>query len=82
MTPKPVKKRDWSTSPVRKHSSAKGRSRSPPTVASSSPESASQPAAKKGGSSLFALEPDITTGSTSHSVLASIITHRWGLKIY
>ena len=72
--PKPVKKRDRSTSPVRKHSSAKGRSHSPPAVASSGPESASQLAAKKGGSSLFALEPDITTGSTGQPSVVPLYT--------
>ena len=72
--PKPVKKRDQSTSPVRKHSSSKGRSRSPPAVASSGPESANQPAAKKGGCSLFALEPDFTTGSTGQPSVVPLHT--------
>ena len=72
--PKPVKKRDRSTSPVRKHSSTKGCSTSPPAVASSSLESVIQPAATKGGSSLFALEPDITTGSTGQPSVVPLHT--------
>ena len=75
--PKSEKKRDRSTSPVRKHSSAKGRSRSPPAVVSSGPEPTSQPATKKGGSSLLASDPDVTTGSTGQPSVAPLLTgHR------
>ena len=48
LDPKSEKKRDRSPSPVRKQSSSKGSSNTPPVIASSSPESAKQPATKKG----------------------------------
>ena len=61
--PKPEKKWDQSASPIRKHSSAKGRSHSPPAVASSGPESATQPVPKKGDSILSSPKFDAGTGS-------------------
>ena len=45
---KPEKRRDRSTSPVRKHSSVKGSSHSPKAVTSSGPESVKQPVSHKG----------------------------------
>ena len=72
--PKSEKKRDRSPSLVRKQSSAKGRSHTPPVVASSGPESAKQPATKKGDSSLFASDPDVITGSTVHPSTTSLHT--------
>ena len=72
--PKSEKKRDRSPSPVRKQSSAKGCSHSPPVVASTGPESAKQPATKKGDSSRFASDPDVVTGSTVHPSTTSLHT--------
>ena len=60
---KPERRRDRSPSPVRKVSSAKA-PHSPPVVASSGPDSASQPVLNKGDSSLFPSDRDVSTGNT------------------
>ena len=68
------KKRDRSASPVRKHSSAKGTSHSPPAVVSAGLESAKQSASKKGESSLFSTDLDVITDHTNHPSTAALHT--------